>query len=314
MRFYQVIALLTALLAISIRHLIGELDLSSFINNTVFRIICFDLIPSKSLNPGTPHTAIRSGIQHRDIILRNESNVYLRLYARTFSDLRPVLLYIHGGGFALGDVPGTNDVCSLFADLTDSIVASVNYRLAPAFRFPSALEDVRESLMWIERNIDLFGGNKDKLTIMGESAGGNLAAAAIATNIDQPYLRHPIKHAFLIYPAIEQGSIRESNFVHRNKDGLLTATQIQYFWSLYLNDVSERNDFRACPIVTPDDILAKFPPTTMVFAKHDPLIDEGLEFGRRLSANGVAVHIDIYNSTIHRFFGKFGPGKLPLFS
>lgn len=308
MRIYQIIAILFALLAVLIRFLLRELDLPSFIVSTALHVVMFDLIPSKNLNFSIPESGILRGIQHKDIVLRNEGNVYLRLYARNFSVPRPVLLYIHGGGFALGDVSGTNDVCSLFADLTDAIVASVNYRLAPSYKFPAALEDVRESLVWIERNIESFGGSLDKMAIMGESAGGNLAAAAIATNIDQPYLHHPLRHAFLIYPAIEQGSIRESNFVNRNKDGLLTMTQLLYFWSLYLNDVNERNDYRACPIVTPDHILAKFPPTTMVLAKNDPILDEGLELCRRLKVNGVDVQIDLYNSTIHGFFGKFGPG------
>ena len=309
MRIYQIIALLIALVAILIRFLLRELDLSSFIVSTAFHVLVFDLVPSKNLNFNPPETAIVRGIQHRDIVLQNESNVYLRIYAKNFSTVsRPVLLYIHGGGFALGDVPGTNDVCSLFADLTDAIVVSVNYRLAPSHKFPAALEDVQESLIWIESNIDSYGGSRERVAIMGESAGGNLAAAAIATNIDRPYLRRPLKYAFIVYPAIEQGSMRESNFINRNKDGILTMTQLLYFWSLYLNDVNERNDFRACPIQTPDHILARFPPTTMVLAKHDPLLDEGLEFGRRLSANGIDVRVDIYNTTIHGFFGRFGPG------
>lgn len=308
MRIYQIIALLIALLAALIRFLLRELDLSSFIVSTVYHVIFFDLIPSKNLNFSLPVTAIMQGIQHTDIVLRSESKVYLRLYARNFSVSRPVLLYIHGGGFALGDVPNANSVCSLFADLTDAIVVSVNYRLAPSHKFPAALEDVQESLIWIENNIPSFGGSLNKLAIMGESSGGNLAAAAIATNIDQPYLHHKLKHVFFIYPSIEQGSIRESNFANRNKDGLLTVTQKLYFWSLYLNDVNERNDFRACPILTPDDILSCFPPTTIVLAKHDPVLDEGLEFARRLSVNGVDVQIDLYNSTIHGFFGRFGPG------
>ena len=223
-----------------------------------------------------------------------------------------MLLFIHGGGFAVGDVPSNNDICSSLAELTDSVIVSVNYRLAPEYKFPAALEDVRDSLIWIEQNIEFFGGSKEKVAIMGESAGGNLAASAIAMNIDQPYISLTLRHAYLIYPPMEQGSIRESVFKNRNTNGLLAEVQINYLWSLYLNDVNERNDYRACPILTPNDVLAKFPPTTLVLAKHDTLFDEGFEFGRRLSANGVHVDFDVYNSTIHGFFGRFGPGAAAL--
>lgn len=85
---------------------------------------------------------------------------------------------------------------------------------------------------------------------------------------------------------------------------------MQYFWALYLqSDTEHRNNYTAFPMLTPREILAEFPPTTVILAKHDVLLDEGLAFRDRLKEAGVSVNSVVYNSTVHAFFSRFGPGQ-----
>ena len=141
------------------------------------------------------------------------------------------------------------------------------------------------------------------LYLGGESAGGNLAAVLTSLNYDDDFKTlsgEKIKGLVLVYPCVDNDFSRNSWVVH--KDAFLSALQMKNYWDLY--QITNYDDFRVFPIKTPDHILKLYPPTLLILADHDVLLDEGLDFSNKIPGSQTTV----YNRTIHGFFGR------PLFS
>ena len=221
--------------------------------------------------------------------------------------IKPVILYFHGGGFVLGSTKGDDSKVITVCNNTNNVVVSVEYRLAPENKFPAAIEDGVSALNWLlyGEGINKFGGDKSKIILMGESAGGAIAASIAALHYSQTLRSEsPIKGLILIYPTLEHGIYRDSHFKYSNINGLLSLEQMIWFWTLYL-DENDRDchDYRACPLRISDSLLSKFPETLLILAKYDILLDEGLELRRRLDLNGVKSTAVVFNDTIHGFLG-----------
>ena len=218
----------------------------------------------------------------------------------------PVLLWFHGGGFVEGSVAVEQKNTQKIANMTGYLVVSVDYRLAPEHEFPSAVQDGTRALHWLFQNIHSFGGDKNKVVVGGESAGGNLAASTIIGHITEEGPEGQIIGYLGVYPCLDHGSYTESHFTHRHTSGFLTLAQMQWYWALYLGkDQSiKAQDIRACPARAPDHILRQFPKTFMVLAEHDILLDEGVNFIHRLKDNHVEADFYTYQGTIHGFFGR----------
>ncbi|CAM9094753.1 unnamed protein product, partial [Ectocarpus fasciculatus] len=218
----------------------------------------------------------------------------------------PVLLWFHGGGFVEGSVAVEQKNTQKIANVTGYIVVSVEYRLAPEHEFPAAVHDGTRALQWLFLNIHSFGGDKSKVVIGGESAGGNLAASTIIGHITQEGPREGHIIGYLgVYPCLDHGSYTESHFKHRHTSGFLTLSQMQWYWALYLgqDQSMKAQDIRACPARAPDHILRQFPKTFMVLAGQDVLLDEGVNFVQKLKDNNVKADYYTYEGTIHGFFG-----------
>ena len=200
------------------------------------------------------------------------------------------------------------------AHKTGFIVVSTSYRKAPENPYPAAVLDVSSTLKWIQsEQIRQFGGDPSKIYLLGSSAGGNLAAAVVALNYDVSQTpvkqRASIKGLVTIYPPLEHGVLRDSHFRYSQVNGLLSLKQMLWFWNLYLPEEEQNcRSYTACPLRTPQSILKHFPPTAIVLAKFDVLLDEGIEFGRRLKSYNVPVDVQVYNSTIHGFFARYSSG------
>ena len=138
---------------------------------------------------------------------------------------------------------------------------------------------------------------------MGESAGGAIATAVSAVHHSSTLRTDsPINGLILIYPTLDHGIYRESHFKNNKINGLLTLEQIIWWWTLYLDESHlDCHDYRACPLRISDSLLSKFPETLLILAKYDILLDEGLEFDKRLKFNGVQSNAIVYNDTIHGF-------------
>ena len=238
---------------------------------------------------------------------------FLRLYNIGQGDaeqLRDVVIFYFPGAWILGGVDENDAMCRHLAIYTKFIVVSVQYSLAPEHPFPRGFNDAFTALRWVKRNIAAYGGNPDRIFISGESAGGNLAAAVTARNLDTDFValeeRANVIGLLLVYPPLAADFTTESYRIYDRFNGMLPAAVMRNAWDIYrANQAIEDGDYTYQPINTPAHILHQFPPTEFVVAEYDVLRDDSFNFATRLSIAGHRrIGVEVYNSTIHGFFGR----------
>ncbi|KRB78779.1 hypothetical protein ASE22_25125 [Sphingomonas sp. Root720] len=220
----------------------------------------------------------------------------LRLYTPPAkpSGLTPALIFLHGGGWMLGDLESHDDICRKFCVSLAMPVLAVDYRLAPEHRFPAAVEDVFTAVRWLSDNVERFDIDREKVAIGGDSAGGNLAAvAAIAAARGMlPALAYQI----LFYPVTDLG--RESEGYARVTSGVpVAAPTMRWFRDAYLGSRQDGEDWRASPLRADD--LAGVAPAFVMTVQHDPLAEESAAYVSRLMKAGVAVTHLHYSQHFH---------------
>jgi len=222
-----------------------------------------------------------------------------RVYRPSSDPSLPVIVYFHGGGWTIGSVEQFDPVTRQVANAAKAVVVSVDYRLAPEHPFPTPLDDCWRALNWAAEHADTFGGDGSRLAVMGDSAGGNLAAvcALLARDAGGPALAMQV----LVYPVVDADF--ETASYHANGRGhVLTLDDMHWFFSCYTKDgTADRTDWRISPLRSAD--LHGVAPAIVVTAEYDPLRDEGDEYARRLEAAGVPVLHLQYDGMIHAFFG-----------
>ena len=224
--------------------------------------------------------------------------VPVRVYRPSPDPGLPVIVYFHGGGWTIGNVEQFDPVTRQVANAANAIVVSVEYRLAPEHPFPAPLDDCRRALAWVAKNASNFGGDGSRLAVMGDSAGGNLAAvcALMARDAGGPELAMQV----LVYPVV--GCDFSTASYRENGEGyLLTEKDMHWFLSCYGRGGADVTDWRISPLRASD--LAGVAPAIVVTAEFDPLRDEGRAYARRLEAAGVSVTSYPYDGMIHGFFG-----------
>jgi acetyl esterase len=230
------------------------------------------------------------------------ARIYTPLRLRQTNGLAPCLLFFHGGGWVIGDLESHDVACRKLSDEGQLIVISVDYRLAPEHKFPAAVQDAITATKWVAGNASQLGVDASRLTVGGDSAGGNLAAvvAIAARDGDGP----AIAGQLLIYPAIDFAMTHPSHSEPETSI-LLTHSVIKWFRDHYLNGAADVHDWRASPARA--STLIGLPPAYVLTAGADPLRDEGDEYARRLREAGVAV---TYRTFPGQFHGFFTMGKL----
>ncbi|QWG20580.1 alpha/beta hydrolase [Bradyrhizobium sediminis] len=230
------------------------------------------------------------------------ARVYTPKHPRKADGLAPVLVFFHGGGWVIGDLDSHDVVCRKLADEGRMIVISVDYRLAPEHKFPAAVDDSIAATKWIAENAKQLGIDASRLSVGGDSAGGNLAAvvAIAARDGNGPAIAGQV----LIYPATDFAMTHPS---HREPETsiLLTHSVIRWFSDHYLNGAADVHDWRASPARA--KTLIGLPPAYVLTAGADPLRDEGDDYARQLKEAGVPV---TYRHFPGQFHGFFTMGKL----
>jgi acetyl esterase len=229
------------------------------------------------------------------------ARIYTPKTLRKIDDLAPCLVFFHGGGWVIGNLETHDVVCRKLAQEGELIVISVDYRLAPEHKFPAAADDAIAATKWIAENAVTYGIDASRLTVGGDSAGGNLAAVAAlaARDGDGP----KIAGQLLIYPATDF-SMKHPSHSEPETSLLLTHSGIRWFANHYMGD-ADRNNWRASPARA--KTLSGLPPAYVLTAGADPLRDEGDEYAKRLKQDGVAV---TYRHFPGQFHGFFTMGKL----
>tara|TARA_Y100000992_G_C21231343_1_gene475673 strand:+ start:178 stop:1188 length:1011 start_codon:yes stop_codon:yes gene_type:complete len=243
----------------------------------------------------------------QELYLQNNSRALYRIYIPVKIDvMKKVIMWFHGGGFVVGNIRSDHEICGKISNETNSIVINVNYGLAPENKFPIALQDSIDSVKWVYNNIYLYGGNKNNIHLIGESAGGNLVLSII------PYLKPiQIKSIISIYPPLHLFTYTTSHWKYANFNGFLTLNHLAKIASSYLTDIKESEDTRMNPSLLTNKSLHEYPNTLIILAKYDILFDDGILFAKKLAKNKVFVDVKIYPD-IHGFFGRFGFGSKAL--
>ena len=224
-------------------------------------------------------------------------DIPIRVYMPQAPAPRPVLVYFHGGGWTIGNVDITDRPCRALAHATGGVVVSVEYRMAPEDKFPAALDDCYAVTRWAAEHAAELGADPDRLVVIGDSAGGNLAAAVALLAREQG--TPTIAYQVLIYPVTDHGCGWPS--YSENADGyLLTRATMHWFWSHYLSNADEGQDWRASPLRASD--FSNLPPALIATCEFDPLRDEGEAYGERLLAAGVPTKVHRFDGMIHGFF------------
>ncbi|MEY3872799.1 MAG: hypothetical protein RLZZ296_1794 [Pseudomonadota bacterium] len=250
---------------------------------------------------GVLELPMRALAQVQDFTLqaRDGADLPARLYLPREGNLVegpwPTLLYFHGGGFTIGSIATHDVLCRELSYAADCAVVSVDYRLAPEHKFPTAAHDAWDALQGLAAKADALGLDKSRLAVGGDSAGGTLAAVCAVLARDAGL---PLALQLLIYPgcAAHQDTRSHQTFAH---GFVLDEPSITWFFNQYIHTPADRDDWRFSPLNAPDvDGVA---PAWLCLAECDPLVDEGLLYADKLRAAGVAVDLEIYRGVTHEF-------------
>lgn len=225
----------------------------------------------------------------------------------------PVLLYCHGGGFTVGSVATHEVLCRHLAHLAHCAVLSLDYRLAPDWKFPTAVNDAWDALAWLRGQATSLGLDPGRIAIGGDSAGGTLSAVTAIAARDAGW---PLALQLLFYPGTtgHQDTPSHQTFA---KGFVIEEAHISYFFGNYLRGPEDRRDWRFAPLNGVDESgqirdLDGVAPAWFGLAECDPLVDEGVLYADRLRLAGVPVQLEIYAGMVHGFiqFGRAIPQAL----
>lgn len=218
-----------------------------------------------------------------------------RLYAAAANtEPPPVLLYLHGGGFVIGDLDSHDSLCRQLALRSGGAVLALDYRLAPEHRFPHAVDDAWAAMRWLAEQGASIGLDTARIAVGGDSAGGTLAAACALHARD---IGLPLSLQLLITPGTIAYADTPSHLTYAT-GYVLERAAIDWFFDLYI-DHPQRTDWRFAPMNAADhDDLA---PACVILAECDPLVDEGIAYADKLRAAGIPVDLELYRGVTHDF-------------
>ena len=224
--------------------------------------------------------------------------IHLRIYTpNTGKNAYPVIVYYHGGGWVIADLNTYNASAQGLANAAEAVVVSVAYRQAPEHKFPTAHNDSYAAYQWTLKNAASIKGDPKHIALMGESAGGNLAAAVSMMARDGG-VQLPI-HEVLVYPIAGYDFTTES-YKQSDSTKPLSTGLMQWFFKNYLNSPA---DGKNPTISLVNANLKGMPPTTIIGAEYDPLRSEGQLLSDKLKAAGVSTTYQLYKGVTHEFFG-----------
>jgi acetyl esterase/lipase len=246
---------------------------------------------------GTSRDVTRRPISVEDRQIRGSvGEVRIRIYAPGTSGRRPAVLFHHGGGWFGGSVAAVEEFCKGVADQGDAVVISVDYHLAPRYRFPVAVEDSYRALLWTVDHAGEIGIDPSRITVAGDSAGGNIAAVLTIMANDRREVE--IDGQILIYPALDNRlEHMHANFPESHKAMAATVR-------LYLGR-RQRSDH---PYVSPItyDRLGALPSALIAVGGLDDLYGTAWAYGEALADAGVAVDFITYRNASHAFIDDTG--------
>ena len=210
----------------------------------------------------------------------------------------PVFIFIHGGGWVLGDYPTHKRMVRDLVVLTGFAGVFVNYTRTPDAAYPQAINEIYAATKWVAEHGDEIGVDGKNLAVVGNSVGGNMTAVTALKAKEQG--GPAIKVHIMMWPVTDANFERES-FKQFGEKRFLTTTLMQWMWDLYTTDPKQRKDIHASPLQATLEQLKGLPPALIQVAESDILRDEGEAYGRKLDEAGVKVTTVRYDGMIHDF-------------
>ncbi len=251
----------------------------------------------KGMDPNDPMGVTTEDVQYSGAAGPLPARIYRPESAQP-DDHLPVVLYFHGGGFVIADLDVYDASPRAIAKLAKCIVVSAEYRHAPEHKFPAAHDDAFCAYLWVLENAENIGGDSERIAILGESAGGNLAIATTMRARDEG-LPLPVRQV-LVYPVAGVDTTTRSYQLYAHAKPLNKA-MMEWFVGHYLNGEQDKQDPRIDLINKAD--LTGLPKTTLLMAEIDPLCSEGEKLADRLKDAGVDVNSHVFYGATHEFFG-----------
>ncbi len=245
---------------------------------------------------------LAKGVLTQDRVLDQDGErVPVRIYRSTHQRAdRPVVVYFHGGGWALGALDHSDWLCSQMCLGVGAVVVSVDYRLAPVNRFPTAVLDSLAAVTWVAEHGGELGADPSRIAVIGDSAGGNLAAVVCQVLRDRG--GPAIAHQSLIYPATDLRTPDNFDLAApaRGDWPILSSAIMVTFRDQYLGPDGDADSPMASPILADD--LSGLPPALIQVAEYDPLRDDGIRYARALQHAGNQVRLTEYVGMPHGYF------------
>lgn len=210
----------------------------------------------------------------------------------------PAYIYFHGGGFVVGDLDMVETICRTICRDAGIVVVSVDYRLAPEHPFPAGLDDAIAAARWVAREAVALGVDSNRLAIGGDSAGGNLAAAASQALAADGDVK--LQFQVLVYPVTDL-TCGQQSYTDLGTGYPLTADRMRFYISQYLKQPADASSPRASPLLAPT--FTGLPPALIIVAGLDPLVDEGLAYANNLRAAGIEAEAVEVPDHPHGFLG-----------
>ncbi len=233
-------------------------------------------------------------------IMAGNREIPLRIFYPKIQETTGVMIFFHGGGWVTGNIDSYTNVCANMANQTGRRVISVDYRLAPENPFPAGVEDCYFAARELFLNCHLLNCQPEDITLIGDSAGGNLAAAVSLMARDRGEFL-PARQ-ILLYPSTYNDHSENSPFASIRENGtdyILTSKRIQDYMDLYIKNKADFCNPYFAPLLAED--VSEQPRTLVITAEFDPLRDEGEAYGARLKESGNFVEIYRMQEALHGF-------------
>lgn len=270
------------------------------------------LTPAEARKQPSPADAVKSLLQKQGkstapeavgkvedkMISGPAGQIHLRVYTPKGTGPFPVLFYIHGGGWVIADLDTYDSSPRALANAAGAVVVSTHYRQAPESKFPAAHDDVFAAYQWTLKQASSLQGDPNKIAVIGESAGGNMAIG-VSMMAREKGIKMPL-HEVLVYPVAQTGLDTPSYKENANAKPLNKA-MMAWFFKHTLSSPSDAQ--KPLLALTTAANLKGLPPTTIITAQIDPLRSEGKDLADKLKAAGVPVVYRNYDGVTHEFFG-----------
>lgn len=220
----------------------------------------------------------------------------------------PVFIFIHGGGWVLGDFPTHQRLVRDLVVLSGAVAVFVDYTRTPDAAYPTAINQIYAATKWVAEHGAEINVDGKRLAIAGNSVGGNMTAV---TAIKAKEANGPaIKGLVMLWPIVDADFTTQSYKLF-GQDRFLTTPTMKWMYDMYIKDPAQRADIHASPLQASIDQLRGLPPTLIQVAENDILRDEGEAFGRKLEEAGVQATTIRYNGVIHDFGMLNGLAYIP---